>query len=78
MKTVQDGAAGGEGAAAQENILVVMGEKGRSQLQRDMRSSIFATIAGALWPAAQVAGVLAAEGRRRCWVWCRQCPAMSG
>lgn len=46
VKAVQDGAAAGEGAAAQENMLVVMGEKGRSQLQRDMRNSIFSTIAG--------------------------------
>lgn len=28
-----------------ENLLVIMGEKGRSQLQRDMRNDIFATIA---------------------------------
>lgn len=44
---MEDGqaAAGGEGPA--ENMLVVMGEKGRSQLQRDMRDRIFATVAGA-------------------------------
>ena len=28
------------------SLQVVMGEKGRSQLQRDMRESIYATIAG--------------------------------
>lgn len=36
-----------EGAAPAEMLLVVMGEKGRSQLQRDMRESIYATVAGA-------------------------------
>lgn len=44
-----------------ESLLVVMGEKGRSQLQRDQREHIFATIAGALhpqMPALSVAGLL--------------------
>jgi F-type H+-transporting ATPase subunit gamma len=43
VKAVEDGSAGGE--TPSENMLVVMGEKGRSQLQRDMRESIYATIA---------------------------------
>ena len=37
---------GASADAPQETLLVVMGEKGRSQLQRDMRSEIYATIAG--------------------------------
>ena len=32
-------------AEGKENLLVVMGEKGRSQLQRDMREAIAATVA---------------------------------
>ena len=43
VKAVADGASAD---APQETLLVVMGEKGRSQLQRDMRSEIYATIAG--------------------------------
>lgn len=42
VKAVADAQAGDEPS---ENLLVVMGEKGRSQLQRDMRESIYATIA---------------------------------
>jgi len=37
---------GASADAPSEALLVVMGEKGRSQLQRDMRSSIYATVAG--------------------------------
>lgn len=43
VKAVADGASAD---APLEALLVVMGEKGRSQLQRDMRSSIYATVAG--------------------------------
>lgn len=75
VKTVRDGAAAGEGAAAQENMLVIMGEKGRSQLQRDMRDSIFATIAGArfwCWQAGSrpplLVMPLAACSGRRLWI----------
>ena len=32
-------------AGEKENQLIVVGEKGRSQLQRDMRDSIVATVA---------------------------------
>lgn len=60
IKTVADGATG---ETPQEMLLVVMGEKGRSQLQRDMRESIYATIAGescrVCWPA-DIAGFVAA------------------
>ncbi|PSC70627.1 ATP synthase subunit mitochondrial [Micractinium conductrix] len=42
VKAVNDGAPSEEPS---QTLLVVMGEKGRSQLQRDMRDSIYATVA---------------------------------
>lgn len=45
---MRDGAAAADsGEAAPEMMLVVMGEKGRAQLQRDMRDNIYGTVAGA-------------------------------
>ena len=52
VKAVADGASAD---APQETLLVVMGEKGRSQLQRDMRAEIYATIAGGCWAGAGIA-----------------------
>ncbi|KAI3424192.1 hypothetical protein D9Q98_009548 [Chlorella vulgaris] len=46
VKAVRDGAAAADsGEAAPEMMLVVMGEKGRAQLQRDMRDNIYGTVA---------------------------------
>lgn len=43
---MEDGAVAAEGSEPTPAQLVVLGEKGRSQLQRDMRDRIFATVAG--------------------------------
>ncbi|EFN53540.1 hypothetical protein CHLNCDRAFT_32096 [Chlorella variabilis] len=45
IKAVADGPVASEGGEPNEALLVVMGEKGRSQLQRDQRNSIYATVA---------------------------------
>ena len=60
MKAVADGPAASEGGEPNEALLVVMGEKGRSQLQRDQRNSIYATVAGGAAAAATPAAAVPA------------------
>ena len=70
VKAVNDGAPSEEPS---QTLLVVMGEKGRSQLQRDMRDSIYATVAGAR----AAPGRAGLPRRRRCCACAALCFALA-